>query len=77
MAEFHMRLILTINSRFNLLLRPENYLVGENPSYSVPKEVWFLCDLMQSLDLGQENLFLQPGDRCPARPLKGEFTKFH
>ena len=54
-----------------MLLRPENYLVGENPSYSVPKEVWFLCDLMQSLDLGQENLFLQPGDRCPAKPLKG------
>jgi len=42
---------------------PENYLVDGSPSYNIPKEVWFLCDMMQSLDLGQENLFLQPGDR--------------
>jgi len=31
--------------------------------YPVPKELWFLCDMMTSLGLDQENLFLQPGLR--------------
>lgn len=35
---------------------------GEEP-YPVPKELWFLCDLITSLGLDQEQLFLQPGLR--------------
>jgi len=31
--------------------------------YPVPKELWFLCDLMSSLGLDHEQLFLQPGTR--------------
>ena len=31
--------------------------------YPVPKELWFLCDLITSLGLTQEQLFLQPGLR--------------
>lgn len=31
--------------------------------YPVPKELWFLCDLITSLGLQQESLFLQPGLR--------------
>jgi phosphatidylinositol-bisphosphatase len=31
--------------------------------YPVPKELWFLCDVMTSLGLSHENLFLQPGLR--------------
>ena len=29
--------------------------------YPVPKELWFLCDLITKLGLQQEQLFLQPG----------------
>ena len=36
----------------------------ENEPYPVPKELWFLCDLITSLGLHQENLFLQPGLRA-------------
>ncbi len=36
--------------------------VGE--PYPVPKELWFLCDLITSLGMQQENLFLQPGLRA-------------
>jgi len=36
---------------------------GRDDPYPVPKELWFLCDLMSSLGLSQENLFLQPGMR--------------
>lgn len=36
---------------------------NEEP-YPVPKELWFLCDLITSLGLGTENLFLQPGLRA-------------
>jgi len=36
---------------------------GEKEPYPVPKELWFLCDIMTSLGLSHENLFLQPGLR--------------
>jgi hypothetical protein len=36
--------------------------IGEE-GYQVPKELWFLCDMMISLGLGQEQLFLSPGIR--------------
>ena len=29
--------------------------------YPVPKELWFLCDLITKLGMQQEQLFLQPG----------------
>lgn len=38
-------------------------MVDEEP-YPVPKELWFLCDLITSLGLHQEQLFLQPGLRA-------------
>ena len=31
--------------------------------YPVPKELWFLCDILTELGVGHENLFLQPGLR--------------
>jgi len=37
--------------------------VSRDP-YPVPKEIWFLCDLLSSLGLSKENLFLQPGMRA-------------
>lgn len=36
---------------------------GKKEPYPVPKELWFLCDMMTSLGLSHENLFLQPGLR--------------
>jgi hypothetical protein len=39
---------------------------GEEGSQQVPKELWFLCDMMTSLGLGQEQLFLSPGSRHSA-----------
>jgi len=36
---------------------------GGGEPYPVPKELWFLCDIMTSAGLNQENLFLQPGLR--------------
>jgi len=36
---------------------------GKKEPYPVPKELWFLCDVMTSLGLSHENLFLQPGLR--------------
>jgi len=52
--------VLSLESgEFNKL--PESFLTS--PTYEIPKEIWFLCDMMQCLGLGQENLFLQPGDR--------------
>ena len=38
--------------------------------YPVPKELWFLCDLITSLGLQQENLFLQPGLRSEIAHLR-------
>ena len=35
----------------------------EEDPYPVPKELWFLCDLMSSLGLDHAQLFLQPGLR--------------
>ena len=32
---------------------------GAKEPYPVPKELWFLCDIMTSLGLSKENLFLQ------------------
>lgn len=37
--------------------------ISDDP-YPVPKELWFLCDLITSLGLQQEQLFLQPGLRA-------------
>jgi len=36
---------------------------GAKEPYPVPKELWFLCDVMTSLGLSHQNLFLQPGLR--------------
>ena len=41
-----------------------------NDPYPVPKELWFLCDLITSLGLHQENLFLQPGLRSEIGQLR-------
>ena len=41
-----------------------------NDPYPVPKELWFLCDLITSLGLQQENLFLQPGLRSEIAHLR-------
>merc|ERR1719367_2498287 len=41
-----------------------------NDPYPVPKELWFLCDLITSLGLQQENLFLQPGLRTEIAHLR-------
>ena len=41
-----------------------------NDPYPVPKELWFLCDLITSLGLQQENLFLQPGLRSEIGQLR-------
>ncbi len=38
--------------------------------YPVPKELWFLCDLITSLGLTQENLFIQPGLRSEIATLR-------
>ena len=36
---------------------------GAKEPYPVPKELWFLCDIMTSLGLSKENLFLQVRER--------------
>ena len=36
---------------------------GAKEPYPVPKELWFLCDIMTSLGLSKENLFLQVRNR--------------
>jgi len=36
---------------------------GAKEPYPVPKELWFLCDVMTTLGLSHQNLFLQPGLR--------------
>ena len=41
-----------------------------NDPYPVPKELWFLCDLITSLGLTQESLFLQPGLRSEITVLR-------
>jgi hypothetical protein len=55
-------LIILINYRPPKALRRGD----EERGREIPKEVWFLCDMMCSLGLGQEQLFLSPGsrDRC-------------
>ena len=37
---------------------------------TLPRELWFLCDLITSLGLHQENLFLQPGLRSEIGQLR-------
>jgi len=49
------------NADFSKL--PSDFLVEDIPSYEIPKEMWLLCEIMKDLGLGQENLFLQPGNR--------------
>ena len=36
-----------------MLLRPQSAVDGNKESYPVPKELWFLCDLMHSLGTTQ------------------------
>jgi len=43
---------------------------GAKEPYPVPKELWFLCDIMTSLGLSKENLFLQPGLRSEILQLR-------
>ena len=45
------------------IFRPVDKTDGKKEPYPVPKELWFLCDVMTSLGLSHENLFLQPGLR--------------
>ncbi len=42
----------------------------ESEPYPVPKELWFLCDMITSLGLHMENLFLQPGMRSEILALR-------
>lgn len=39
--------------------------------YPVPKELWFLCDLITKLGIQQEQLFLQPGLSSEVRLIIG------
>ena len=44
--------------------KPENKKTASSKGeemYPVPKELWFLCDLITKLGMQQEQLFLQPG----------------
>ena len=38
--------------------------------YPVPKELWFLCDLISNLGMQQEQLFLQPGLNSEIRAIR-------
>ena len=40
---------------------PASMTDGKAEAYPVPKELWFLCDLLTSLGLDHEHLFLHPG----------------
>jgi len=42
---------------------PPEMTDGKNEAYPVPKELWFLCDLLTTLGLDREHLFLHPGLR--------------
>ena len=52
------------------LFRPKEVTDADNEAYPVPKELWFLCDLLTSLGLNQDHLFLHPGN--PAEISQGE-----
>ena len=41
--------------------RPQSAVDGNKEAYPVPKELWFLCDLMHSLGLDKEHLFSHHG----------------
>ena len=41
---------------------------GAKEPYPVPKELWFLCDIMTSLGLSKENLFLQVKEELSLMP---------
>ena len=45
------------------IFRPPEMTDGKNEAYPVPKELWFLCDLLTTLGLDREHLFLHPGLR--------------
>lgn len=42
----------------------------EEEPYPVPKELWFLCDLITTLGMGQEQIFMQPGLRSEILSLR-------
>ena len=44
--------------------------IAVDDPYPVPKELWFICDLITSLGLHQENLFLRPGLQSEMRALR-------
>lgn len=50
--------------------RPKEVTDGNNEAYPVPKELWFLCDLLTTLGLNQDHLFLHPGN--PAEISQGK-----
>ena len=52
------------------IFRPPEMTDGKNEAYPVPKELWFLCDLLKTLGLDREHLFLHPGLRTEI--LQGE-----
>ena len=52
--------------------RPKEVTDGNNEAYPVPKELWFLCDLLTTLGLNQDHLFLHPGN--PAEISQGKKT---
>ena len=43
---------------------------SKDDPYPVPKELWFLCDLITTLGLHQEYLFMQPGNQKEIRMLR-------
>ncbi len=51
------------NNKTSGLDEADGKKVSDEP-YPVPKELWFLCDLITSLGLNQDQLFLQPGLRA-------------
>ena len=48
---------------------------GAKEPYPVPKELWFLCDIMTSLGLSKENLFLQVRNRNGIYTFSVKFPK--
>ena len=63
----------------NTIFRPPEMTDGCKEAYPVPKELWFLCDLLTSLGLDQEHLFSHHGLKHEI--LQGEsqqiMIKFH
>ena len=42
----------------------------EEEPYPVPRELWFICDLITTLGLEQDNIFMQPGLRSEILALR-------